>query len=390
MFKATKSFFKASVLAVAAVICASCAQEDSVFGTHEKRAKDVTISVSMNETRTVNDGISTKWSANDAITLLTLPFDGTGYYPSKFTYHQDENGNRFRGRIEDYGEMNSFYAFYPYRNDILTPKDYRIDINANPVQEGNTSTAHLAGTDFPLYGKQLKVQGVSNINISMSNILAVARFVVTNTTESPIVVKSIEFTSSNYITGSFNADMTVDDPAWTADKENASTKVTLAVNNGEEIAAGGNAEFYVGILPNVCLAGSKLKIKITASNIKDYLGKEKYKRERVDKEPAVGIVRGLAWTAPHHSIQATERKSVARSIWRAAQIHGRSQKNRTRMIPKNTTTNLLPLLKTGKVLILSSMSPTWWHSPRPRKAIRLLSRLLTERLPPYLLSLKIR
>ena len=265
MFKATKSFFKASVLAVAAVICASCAQEDSVFGTHEKRAKDVTISVSMNETRTVNDGISTKWSANDAITLLTLPFDGTGYYPSKFTYHQDENGNRFRGRIEDYGEMNSFYAFYPYRNDILTPKDYRIDINANPVQEGNTSTAHLAGTDFPLYGKQLKVQGVSNINISMSNILAVARFVVTNTTESPIVVKSIEFTSSNYITGSFNADMTVDDPAWTADKENASTKVTLAVNNGEEIAAGGNAEFYVGILPNVCPAGSKLKIKITAS-----------------------------------------------------------------------------------------------------------------------------
>ena len=39
------------------------------------------------------------------------------------------------------------------------------------------------------------------------------------------------------------------------------------------------------------------KIKISATNLKDYLGKEKYKREKVDKEPAVGIVRGLAWTS---------------------------------------------------------------------------------------------
>lgn len=38
-------------------------------------------------------------------------------------------------------------------------------------------------------------------------------------------------------------------------------------------------------------------IKITASNLKDYLGKVKYTRDKADKEDAAGIVRGLAWTS---------------------------------------------------------------------------------------------
>ena len=41
----------------------------------------------------------------------------------------------------------------------------------------------------------------------------------------------------------------------------------------------------------------RTQIKITASNLKDYLGKVKYTREKADKDNAVGIVRGLAWTS---------------------------------------------------------------------------------------------
>lgn len=41
----------------------------------------------------------------------------------------------------------------------------------------------------------------------------------------------------------------------------------------------------------------KKKIKITASNISSFLGKEKYHQIAVNKQPQIGIVRGLAWTS---------------------------------------------------------------------------------------------
>lgn len=39
------------------------------------------------------------------------------------------------------------------------------------------------------------------------------------------------------------------------------------------------------------------KIKVTAANLDKYLGKRKYSLDRANKEPQVGIVRGLAWTS---------------------------------------------------------------------------------------------
>ena len=41
----------------------------------------------------------------------------------------------------------------------------------------------------------------------------------------------------------------------------------------------------------------KQDIKVTATNISGFLGKEKYHQISANKEPAVGIVRGLAWTS---------------------------------------------------------------------------------------------
>lgn len=39
------------------------------------------------------------------------------------------------------------------------------------------------------------------------------------------------------------------------------------------------------------------KIKVTALNLDKYLGKRKYSLDKADKEPQIGIVRGLAWTS---------------------------------------------------------------------------------------------
>ena len=39
------------------------------------------------------------------------------------------------------------------------------------------------------------------------------------------------------------------------------------------------------------------KISVTASNLEQYLGKKKYRPDKANKKPEVGIVRGLAWTS---------------------------------------------------------------------------------------------
>lgn len=45
------------------------------------------------------------------------------------------------------------------------------------------------------------------------------------------------------------------------------------------------------------LTEDKDKVKITGSNLKNYLGKEKYVKDKIPVKPQVGIVRGLAWTS---------------------------------------------------------------------------------------------
>ena len=40
-----------------------------------------------------------------------------------------------------------------------------------------------------------------------------------------------------------------------------------------------------------------LTIKVTSKNLKDYLGKEKYQKDRASQKAEIGIVRGLAWTS---------------------------------------------------------------------------------------------
>lgn len=42
---------------------------------------------------------------------------------------------------------------------------------------------------------------------------------------------------------------------------------------------------------------SAAKVRISGRNLKDYLGKELYQRDQINKKPEIGIVRGLAWTS---------------------------------------------------------------------------------------------
>ncbi|MBR3807408.1 MAG: endopeptidase La [Lachnospiraceae bacterium] len=49
--------------------------------------------------------------------------------------------------------------------------------------------------------------------------------------------------------------------------------------------------------PDKVSEGNELTVRVNGKNLKDFLGKEKYQKDKVTKKAEVGIVRGLAWTS---------------------------------------------------------------------------------------------
>ena len=248
--------------ALAGAICAvSCqtAKEADLAG--ERLTYDLTVVAEMAETRTANSGNSTVWVADDALNVLHIEENGSTYYGSRF-YFSGEN-NAFKGRVSDVGAINNWYMIYPYREDNTSAEEVHITVQPELVQTGNNSKAHLAGEGFPLYGKVTNVPRSAQLNVYMSNALAVMNYNVINTTGSPIVVKSVVIAAPQPVSGSFTGDLTNDTVEWEP-AGTTSTNVTVRVVDGEAIAAGANASFYAGAIPFSVAPGGQLKVKVTA------------------------------------------------------------------------------------------------------------------------------
>lgn len=220
----------------------------------------VTIVASVDESKTSNDGIHTKWASGDKINVIHIGVGHSTYYSSEFSYTSD---NTFSGSLSrDYSSYN-LYAVYPYTSGSKDPAKVAVTVESSQTQNGASSTSHLAGSAFPLFGKKLKAAKSSTLKINMKNGLCQTVFKVKNTLDVPITVTGIEFTSASYITGSFTVDITGDTPAWSS-SEGSSKTVSLAVSGDAVIQAGQTAEFSAGIAPSTVASGESLSIKILA------------------------------------------------------------------------------------------------------------------------------
>ena len=248
--------------ALLGAICAvSCQTAKEVDIAGERLSYDLTVVADMAETRTANNGNSTVWVADDALTVLHIEEGGSTYFGSRF-YFSGEN-NAFKGRVTDVADYNNWYMVYPYREDNTSAEAIHITVQPELVQTGNNSKAHLAGEGFPLYGKAVNMPRSAELNVYMSNALTVMKYIVKNTTDSPIVVKNIVIAAPDPVSGNFVGDLTNDTVEWTPDGT-TSSNVTVRVENGEAIAAGADASFYAGAIPFSVAPGGQLKVKVTA------------------------------------------------------------------------------------------------------------------------------
>lgn len=224
-------------------------------------------------TKTTNDGLVTKWATGDAINIFHAEA-GTAEYVSDndFTLDATREGV-FTGSLAsalDASKSYDWYAFYPYSEYNKTPAGVSKETfgytqigDKSQTQDGNDSKAHLCGKALPLYGVAKGVASDVKPAVTMNNLASVVAVKVKNTTTEPLVVKSVSFTSTEDIVGTYYIDFTGENVVYTGSgPDYVSATASLTVNNGEAIAANSEATFYIPIKPHTAASGSTLKISV--------------------------------------------------------------------------------------------------------------------------------
>jgi len=262
-------------LAFATLSFVGCNKEADVKGLD---GYPIEIQLSDIDTRTVNDGMSTKWAENDELSVFYAP-TGTARWSAntKFTV-TDPSANRAAGEVELTAAAYDWYLFYPYDKNLVNPtslndagqnKGYMYigsAYNGKQTQAGLDSQAHLAGKDLPVYGVRKNVAADVTPSVLMQHITSVVAVNVTNGTSKPLTVTGIDFTAPEAIVGTFFIDFSGETLGFkgSGDKFVSST-ATLAVTGNETIAANGSAKFYLAIKPFAAKANDKLALKISAA-----------------------------------------------------------------------------------------------------------------------------
>lgn len=227
-------------------------------------------------TKTTNNELVTKWATGDAINLFHAE-TGTAEYVSDndFTLDATREGV-FKGSLAG-GGLNAsksydWYAIYPYNQAVKTPANNattakwcyvggRSDTPA--VQNGNNSTSHLVKSYAPLWGKVANVPSNEKPSMMMQHLASVVKVKVTNTTEKPLTVNSVAFTSTEPIVGQFYIDVTGTAVEYTTgDGLFNSSTASLTVKGATPLAKGESALYYIPIKPHTVAAGKTLKISV--------------------------------------------------------------------------------------------------------------------------------
>ena len=244
----------------------SCSEKENVT-TPEVPSEGISFEVSTVITKTVNDGMATKWAESDAINIYHVEADATAYVcDGQFTVDAALAGN-FTGKLasalED-GKTYDWYANYPYTAQKTSPAagtTGAITIGGlTQTQTGNSSTAHLCGQSCPLYGVAKGVVASDKPSLTMKNLASVLEVKVKNASSSELTVTKVEFTSTEDIVGTYYIDYTGETPVYTAADANATA--TLNVTGAEAIAKDGEATFYLAIKPHTVNSGSTLTVAV--------------------------------------------------------------------------------------------------------------------------------
>lgn len=221
-------------------------------------------------TKTANNGLDTKWVANDDINVFHAEAGSTEYVSDgKFTVKDIETG-RFDGTVStslSADKSYDWYAFYPYTSQITTSGEKTAGWvtvgGTSQTQTGNGSRAHLAGESCPLYGIASNVASDKVPSIEMNHLTSVIKVSVTNNSGEDLTVSSVSFTGTEDIVGTYYINFAASPVAYkSSGNAYVSPTASLTVANGEALANGSSADFYIALKPFTAKTGSTLKLAV--------------------------------------------------------------------------------------------------------------------------------
>ena len=260
-------------------VLGSCEQLDSPKMEEVNDSGNFTVYLSQPQTKTANDGMSTKWVEGDVINVFHA-VEGTENYVNDNSFTCDNvAANKFSGTLAE--ELNSdsnydWYAFYPSINTANgdTPVKFSKYIGRTSMssfagkvtQTGNNSMAHLAvGKDgFPIVGFVNNVPASEFPAIPMRNIASVICVSVTNTLSEPIVINSVDLVAPKPIIGNFDIELTGGDIS-AAGMNDAKNFLRLEIAEGSPIANGESAKVYIGVAPFALTTGEEMLLYLNAT-----------------------------------------------------------------------------------------------------------------------------
>lgn len=274
-----KIIFSLSALLVA--LSFSNCSKDEAPATPSIEKTPFTICV-LPESRTSNDGMNTVWDEGDAVSVFHAVTGSTEYGTNdEFTCTADEV-TEFKGYLTETleeGQAYDWYVIYPYNTYIKTIANtnggrYYIGCRSdkNQTQTGNNSMTHIAGSDFPLYGTVENVAAQTTPAVTLSHVASLVEFKITNKTTAPITIAGIDFTSTEDIVGNYYIDFSGDELDYIVYNNYAVATAKLVVDEGEELAVGESATFYMGVKPHKVVNGElKVVVKTSAGNVEKTL-----------------------------------------------------------------------------------------------------------------------
>ena len=264
-----KTIFTLGLMLAAALSLTNCTKnEEANFTPEVKPSFELFANL---ESRTTNDGMSTKWANGDKINVFHAEVN-TANYKNDGSFSTEDATGLFKGTLA--GELTAatydWYAIYPYVELVTTPANttsgyvYIGGRSDTPqLQDGNNSTAHIAGKNYPLVGVAKGVAASEKPAITMSHISSLVEFNVTNKLTEDITVTSIALKALEDIVGTYYIDFTGETIDYTPG-DYVSQTATLNVSNGTAIKPGESAKFYMAIKPTE-FDGDNILITINAS-----------------------------------------------------------------------------------------------------------------------------
>lgn len=272
-----KKIISWGMMLAAAFTLTNCAKEiDAPVQEPESVGYPFEIVASTVDTKTVNDGMSTNWVADDQINLIHKESENPdASYVSEAAFSiasEDLVDGRFTGTLANplVSGNHDWYVLYPYSSYTKSPeKSGYLPIGCEPaksqvqIQEGNGSMAHIAGPNYPLWGNVMGVAHDEKPEVKMSHVSSLIKVVVTNVTDTPLTVENIEFAAPVDIVGTYYINFAGEKVECTKSGEDYVSKTaTLKVNNGAAIEAGKSAEFYLAVRPFTAETGSSLTLAV--------------------------------------------------------------------------------------------------------------------------------